>query len=46
MAHLIGANMADCHPILFLRLMGRVKAGASLIVADPRRNTRAVEQVV
>jgi sulfite reductase (NADPH) flavoprotein alpha-component len=35
----IGANMADCHPILFLRLMDRVKAGAKLIVVDPRRNT-------
>ena len=29
----IGANMADCHPILFLRMMDRVKAGAKLIVA-------------
>ncbi|MEC5384909.1 sulfite reductase subunit alpha [Uliginosibacterium sp. H3] len=37
----IGANMADCHPILFLRMMDRVKAGAKLIVADPRRNTTA-----
>ena len=37
----IGANMADCHPILFLRLMDRVKAGAKLIVVDPRRNTTA-----
>ena len=35
----IGANMADCHPILFLRLMDRIKAGAKLIVVDPRRNT-------
>ncbi len=34
----IGANMADCHPILFLRMMDRVKAGAKLIVVDPRRN--------
>jgi NADPH-dependent sulfite reductase flavoprotein alpha-component len=33
-----GANMADCHPILFLRMMERVKAGAKLIVVDPRRN--------
>ena len=33
----IGANMADCHPILFLRMMDRVKAGAKLIVVDPRR---------
>ncbi|WP_282874481.1 bifunctional nitrate reductase/sulfite reductase flavoprotein subunit alpha [Pseudomonas peli] len=37
----IGANMADCHPILFLRLMARVKAGAKLIVVDPRRNATA-----
>jgi sulfite reductase (NADPH) flavoprotein alpha-component len=37
----IGANMADCHPILFLRLMDRVKEGAKLIVVDPRRNTTA-----
>jgi sulfite reductase (NADPH) flavoprotein alpha-component len=37
----VGANMADCHPILFLRMMDRVKAGAKLIVVDPRRNTAA-----
>ncbi|WP_288337858.1 bifunctional nitrate reductase/sulfite reductase flavoprotein subunit alpha [uncultured Gordonia sp.] len=37
----IGANMADCHPILFLRMMDRVKAGATLIVADPRRTATA-----
>ncbi|MFE6186693.1 molybdopterin-dependent oxidoreductase [Streptomyces sp. NPDC056465] len=37
----IGSNMADCHPILFLRLMERVKAGARLIVVDPRRNATA-----
>jgi sulfite reductase (NADPH) flavoprotein alpha-component len=37
----IGANMADCHPILFLRMMGRVKAGAKLIVVDPRRTATA-----
>ncbi len=37
----IGANMADCHPILFLRMMDQVKAGAKLIVVDPRRNTTA-----
>ena len=43
-AHLffvIGANMADCHPILFLRMMDRVKAGAKMIVVDPRRNATA-----
>ncbi|WP_329315181.1 molybdopterin-dependent oxidoreductase [Streptomyces sp. NBC_01262] len=38
----IGSNMADCHPILFLRMMERVKAGAAkLIVVDPRRNATA-----
>ncbi|HEY6881526.1 MAG TPA: bifunctional nitrate reductase/sulfite reductase flavoprotein subunit alpha, partial [Polyangiales bacterium] len=37
----IGANMADCHPILFLRMMDRVKQGAQLIVVDPRRNATA-----
>ncbi|MGW0712816.1 molybdopterin-dependent oxidoreductase [Streptomyces sp. NPDC002643] len=37
----IGSNMADCHPILFLRMMDRVKAGAKLIVVDPRRTTTA-----
>ena len=37
----IGANMADCHPILFLRMMERVKQGARLIVVDPRRNGTA-----
>ena len=33
--------MADCHPILFLRMMERVKAGAKLIVVDPRRTATA-----
>ncbi|KVO39201.1 reductase [Burkholderia stagnalis] len=37
----IGANMADCHPILFLRMMDRVKAGAKLIVVDLRRTGTA-----
>ena len=37
----IGANMADCHPILFLRMMDRVRAGAKLIVVDPRRSATA-----
>jgi sulfite reductase (NADPH) flavoprotein alpha-component len=36
-----GANMADCHPILFLRLLDRVKQGARLIVVDPRRSATA-----
>ncbi|HEY1973127.1 MAG TPA: molybdopterin-dependent oxidoreductase, partial [Pseudonocardia sp.] len=39
----IGANMADCHPILFLRMMDRVKAGAKLIVVDPRRTATAAK---
>ncbi|MFT4125564.1 MAG: bifunctional nitrate reductase/sulfite reductase flavoprotein subunit alpha [Gordonia sp. (in: high G+C Gram-positive bacteria)] len=39
----VGANMADCHPILFLRLMDRVKAGARLIVVDPRRTATAAK---
>ncbi|AIQ64041.1 reductase [Paenibacillus stellifer] len=37
----IGSNMADCHPILFLRMMDRIKAGARLIVVDPRRTATA-----
>ncbi|MGZ5365524.1 MAG: molybdopterin-dependent oxidoreductase, partial [Mycobacterium sp.] len=37
----IGSNMADCHPILYLRMAERLKAGAKLIVVDPRRTTTA-----
>ncbi|MFJ6835615.1 molybdopterin-dependent oxidoreductase [Streptomyces sp. NPDC091209] len=38
----IGSNMADCHPILFLRMMDRVRSGgAKLIVVDPRRSATA-----
>lgn len=37
----IGANMADCHPILFLRMADRLKAGAKMIVVDPRRTATA-----
>jgi len=37
----IGSNMADCHPILFLRMLDRIKAGATLIVVDPRRSATA-----
>ncbi|HVE24599.1 MAG TPA: molybdopterin-dependent oxidoreductase, partial [Sporichthya sp.] len=37
----LGSNMADCHPILFLRMMERVKAGAKLIVVDVRRTATA-----
>ncbi|UFS93976.1 bifunctional nitrate reductase/sulfite reductase flavoprotein subunit alpha [Nocardia huaxiensis] len=36
-----GANLADCHPILFLRMADRLKAGAKLIVVDPRRTDTA-----
>ncbi|WP_432117951.1 molybdopterin-dependent oxidoreductase [Streptomyces sp. bgisy032] len=39
----IGSNMADCHPVLFLRMMERVKAGAPLIVVDPRRTATAAK---
>ncbi|GGN39606.1 bifunctional reductase [Streptomyces kronopolitis] len=39
----IGANMADCHPILFLRMRERMKAGAKLIVVDPRRTATAAK---
>ncbi len=37
----IGANMADCHPILFLRMADRMAKGAGLIVVDPRRTATA-----
>lgn len=37
----IGSNIADCHPILHLRMMDRIKAGAKLIVVDPRRTASA-----
>jgi sulfite reductase (NADPH) flavoprotein alpha-component len=40
-ALVIGANMADCHPILFLRLLDRKKRGAKIIVVDPRRTATA-----
>ena len=40
-ALVIGANMAECHPILFLRLLDRRKQGARLIVVDPRRTPTA-----
>ncbi|WP_345000791.1 bifunctional nitrate reductase/sulfite reductase flavoprotein subunit alpha [Tsukamurella soli] len=39
----IGANMADCHPILFLRMMDRIKTGAKLVVVDPRRTNTAAK---
>ncbi len=37
----IGSNMADCHPILFLRMLDRMRQGAKLIVVDPRRTATA-----
>ena len=37
----IGSNMADCHPVLYLRMADRMKAGAKLIVVDPRRTETA-----
>ncbi|MBE7213049.1 MAG: molybdopterin-dependent oxidoreductase, partial [Gluconacetobacter diazotrophicus] len=37
----LGANMAECHPILHQRLRRRVAAGAKLIVVDPRRTATA-----
>ena len=40
---IIGANMADCHPILFLRVLDRIKAGAKMIVVDPRRSPTAAK---
>ncbi|TSD95616.1 molybdopterin-dependent oxidoreductase [Skermania sp. ID1734] len=36
-----GSNMADCHPILFLRMTDRIKSGAKLIVVGPRRTATA-----
>ena len=38
----IGSNMAECHPILFLRLLDRKReGGAKLIVVDPRKTPTA-----
>lgn len=39
----IGSNMADCHPILYLRMADRLRAGAKLIVVDPRRTATAAD---
>jgi len=39
---IIGSNMAECHPILFLRLLDRKReSGAKLIVVDPRKTPTA-----
>ncbi len=37
----IGSNMADCHPILHLRMLDRARAGAKVIAVDPRRTATA-----
>jgi len=38
----MGSNMAECHPILFLRLLDRRReSGAKLIVVDPRKTPTA-----
>ena len=39
----LGANMADCHPILYLRMMDRVRDGAKLVIVDPRRTATAAK---
>ena len=37
----IGSNMADCHPILHLRMLDRARTGAKVIAVDPRRTATA-----
>ncbi len=37
----IGSNVADCHPILYTRMLARQKQGARLVVVDPRRTPAA-----
>jgi sulfite reductase (NADPH) flavoprotein alpha-component len=38
----IGSNMAECHPILYVRLLAaKKKRGAKLIVVDPRKTPTA-----
>src|ERR1700754_2741927 len=39
----LGANMGDCPPILYLRMMDRVRDGAKLVVVDPRRTASAAK---
>ena len=38
---LAGTNTAACHPIVWARIAARRRAGASVIVIDPRRTTTA-----
>ena len=38
---IIGSSMADCHPILFQRVLAQKKKGARLIVVDPRKTETA-----
>lgn len=40
---IIGANMAECHPVLYRRVLDRQKQGAKVIVADPRRTPTAAK---
>ncbi len=37
----IGSNVAECHPILYTRMLDRQKQGARLVVVDPRRTPAA-----
>jgi len=37
----IGSNVADCHPILYTRMLDRQKQGARLVVIDLRRTPAA-----
>jgi anaerobic selenocysteine-containing dehydrogenase len=37
----IGSNAAECHPVVFERVLARMRAGARAIVVDPRRTATA-----
>lgn len=37
----IGSNIAECHPILYSRVLDRMKSGAKLVVIDPRKTPAA-----
>ena len=37
----LGSNTADCHPVLYLRMLDRIRDGARMIVVDPRRTATA-----